>query len=286
MVKTTINNDWKKYIYRQIEIGVNKKTLESILKNQNYSQDIIQSILNSDDSIDKIQDDTIIKNSDYYNYIVNKLNDLELTNIEKSIITFLKSQSFLKEKIINNRIIIIDNWFEEYIANYIYDIFIYSEYKEIKTSNHNKLNFTFENIVQTPLIKKFLFLFNSLFQDTFLFNGSIGMSKYSKGSYIDEHTDHGGYIYDNEKYYRNISAVIYFNKEWKEEYGGSFIDIENDKKILPIFNRVVFFHVPYKHRVEEIIVDKERYAIFLFFSNNKKQYYLNDERFKKTSSLI
>ena len=46
-----------------------------------------------------------------------------------------------------------------------------------------------------------------------------------------------------------------FNKDWKKEYGGSFIDIENKKTILPIFNRAVFFHVPYKHRVEEIIVD-------------------------------
>ena len=96
------------------------------------------------------------------------------------------------------------------------------------------------------------------------------MSKYSKGSYIDEHTDHGGYIYNNEKYYRNLSAVIYFNKEWIEDYGGCFIDIENNKKILPIFNRAVFFQVPYKHRVEEIISDKDRYAIFIFFQLKKK----------------
>ena len=112
------------------------------------------------------------------------------------------------------------------------------------------------------------------------------MSKYSKGSYIDEHTDHGGYIYNNEKYYRNLSAVIYFNKEWIEDYGGCFIDIENNKKILPIFNRAVFFQVPYKHRVEEIISDKDRYAIFIFFSIKEERYHLDIKRFRNTTSLI
>ena len=227
MVKTTINNKWKNYIHKQIERGVNKKKLEDILKKENYSCDIINAILYSD----KIENNLTKTSTNYNDYIVNKIDKLNLTDIEKSIIKFFKSQSFLKEKIINERIVIIDNWFETYIANYIYDIFINANYKEIKTSNRNKLNFVFENIIQTPEIKKMLFLFNILFQDNFLFNGSIGMSKYSKGSYIDEHTDHGGYIYNNEKYYRNISAVIYFNKDWKEEYGGSFIDIENKKNI-------------------------------------------------------
>ena len=285
MVKTTINNEWKNYIHKQIERGVNKKKLEDILKKQNYSCDIINAILYSNE-IENNLAKTNTNYRDYRDYIVNKIDKLELTDIEKSIIKFFKSQSFLKEKIINERIVIIDNWFEEYIANHIYNIFISSDYKQIKTSHRNKLNFIFENIIQTPKINKMLFLFNTLFQDNFLFHGSIGMSKYSKGSYIDEHTDHGGYIYDNEKYYRNISAVIYFNKDWKKEYGGSFIDIENKKTILPIFNRAVFFHVPYKHRVEEIIVDKERYAIFMFFSCKKKRYHLHDSRFRQTSSLI
>lgn len=280
MSKITINNDWKNYINRQIKRGVNKQILEDILKKQDYSRNVINNLLYNS----VISNNTIITN--YNDYIINKINNLNLTSLEKSIINFLQSQIFLKEKIINERIVIIDNWFEESIANYIYDIFINANYKEIKTSNHNNLNFFFENIIQTPEIKKILFLFNTLFKDNYLFNGSIGMSKYSKNSYIDEHTDHGGYIYNNEKYYRNISVIIYFNKEWKYEYGGNFIDIENNKKILPIFNRAVFFHVPYKHSVEKIIVDKERYAIFMFFSSKENRYYLNEERFKHTSSLL
>lgn len=284
MVKNSINDKWKSYIERQLLKGVPKQKLEEILKKENYSSYIINKLLHSNEKKNNLVGKKT--NTNYNDYIVNKIDKLELTNIEKSIIKFLKSQSFLKEKIINERIVIIDNWFEENITNYIYNIFISSDYKQIQTSNQNKLNFIFENIIQTPEIKKLLFLFNTLFQDNFLFNGSIGMSKYSKGSYIDEHTDHGGYIYNNEKYYRNISAVIYFNKDWKEEYGGRFIDVENKKAILPIFNRAVFFHVPYNHRVEEIVVDKERYAIFMFFSCKNKRYQLNDSRFKQTSSLI
>ena len=49
MVKTTINNEWKKYIHRQIKLGVNKKKLEDVLKKQNYSCDIINEILYSNE---------------------------------------------------------------------------------------------------------------------------------------------------------------------------------------------------------------------------------------------
>ena len=130
MVKTTISNEWKNYIHKQIERGVNKKKLEDILKKQNYSYDIINAILYSNE----IENNLSKTNTNYRDYIVNKIDKLELTDIEKSIIKFFKSQSFLKEKIINERIVIIDNWFEEYIANHIYNIFISSDYKQSKTS--------------------------------------------------------------------------------------------------------------------------------------------------------
>ena len=163
MVKTTINNKWKNYIYKQIERGVNKKKLEDILKKENYSCDIINAILYSD----KIENNLTKTSTNYNDYIVDKINKLELTDIEKSMIKFFKSQSFLKEKIINERIVIIDNWFEEYIANYIYDIFINANYKEIKTSNRNKLNFVFENIIRHQKLKKCYFYLTYYFRITF-----------------------------------------------------------------------------------------------------------------------
>ena len=36
MVKTTINDEWKQYIYKQIERGVNKKQLQDILENEKF----------------------------------------------------------------------------------------------------------------------------------------------------------------------------------------------------------------------------------------------------------
>lgn len=112
------------------------------------------------------------------------------------------------------------------------------------------------------------------------------MSKYGKGSFIEQHNDNGGYLYQDEKYYRSISCVIYFTNGWKEIYGGNFVDLENNRKIIPKYNRAIFFKVPFKHKVEEIIVNKERNAIFMFYCKNEKKYNLPDYKFKKTKSLF
>ena len=139
MVKNSINDEWKYYIKRQLLKGVSKQKLEEILKKQNYSSCIINKLLHSNEKEDNLIGNK--KNTNYNDYIINKIDKLELTTIEKSIIKFMKSQSFLKERIINERIIIIDNWMEGYIANYIYNIFINSDYKQIKTSNQNKRSY-------------------------------------------------------------------------------------------------------------------------------------------------
>ena len=45
MVKTTINDAWVKYILNKKEKGVSNKELEHILKKENYSIDIINSLV-------------------------------------------------------------------------------------------------------------------------------------------------------------------------------------------------------------------------------------------------
>ena len=87
MTKTTINNEWKNYIHKQIERGVDKQKLEDILKKQNYSCDIINTILYSNE----IENNLAKTNTNYSDYIVNKIDKLELTDIEKSIIKFFKT---------------------------------------------------------------------------------------------------------------------------------------------------------------------------------------------------
>ena len=61
MVKTTINDDWKNYIVKQIERGVDKKKLENVLKKQNYSNDIINQLLN----FNEIESNLIKINNNY-----------------------------------------------------------------------------------------------------------------------------------------------------------------------------------------------------------------------------
>lgn len=274
-IKKMMNKSWVDYVTRQIGRGVDKKALEDILRKENYSDELINKYVYQK-----------IDNS-YSNYVLQKMNSIKLNSQEQKLYEFLKNQHDLEKQIKEKRILIIDNWLEESVATYIYDLFHKSKFAEGKKNANNTLSFKFSNVVKTPEIEKFFFLFNNLFQHKYLFNGCIGMSKYTKGSFIDEHTDHGGYIHNDKKYYRSISCVLYFNKDWKEEYGGCFIDIENNKKILPKFNRAVFFSVPYKHRVEEIIAEnKDRHAIFMFFTENRILYFLNENRFNKTSSLI
>lgn len=278
MIKETINNKWKNYIFSQLKKGVKKEELEQILIMQNYSSVLINNLLYNN-KITKCYD----------RYFLETIINLKLNETEKSLYKFLKLQNHndkLKNRIEKERIIVLDNWLEDKVCKYIDEIFKNSYYKKMTTNHKNSLNFKFNNIILTQQIKRLLFIFNALFREDYLFNGCIGMSKYNKGSYIDKHTDHGGYIYKDEKYYRTISCVIYFNKEWQEEYGGNFVDLENNKLILPLYNRAIFFSVPFKHEVEEIIVDKDRYAIFMFFCKNEKKYYLEDKKFIKTSSII
>ncbi len=273
-----MNNEWKNYIFLQLKKGVCKNELERILIMENYSQTLIKNLLYNN-KITKC----------YNRYFLEKIINLKLNDTEKLLYRFLKNQNInnkLKNRIEKEKIVVIDNWLEETICDYINLLFDSAYYKITKTSSENKLNFKFKSAIFNQQIKRFLFIFNALFNEDYLFNGCIGMSKYEKGSFIETHNDNSGYLYQDEKYYRSISCVIYFTKEWKEIYGGNFVDLENNKRIIPKYNRAIFFKVPFKHKVEEIIVDKERHAIFMFFCKNERRYNLSDNKFKKTDSII
>lgn len=277
-MKNKISDTWKNYIHKQVAMGVPKEHLKVMMKEQDYSNDIIEVILNPKPEQEYV----------YEKYVLDKINTLTLSRIEKKIVDFMKTQDYLLDKIKREKLVVIENWLEESIADHIYTLFQNNpfEHNPTTTSNRNKLDFHFYNIIQTPEIKRLLFFFNLLFKGNYVFHGGIGMSKYSKGSYIEEHTDHGGYLYKGEKYYRNISCVIYFNKHWNVEYGGRFIDIEGNTQIMPSFNKAVFFQIPHKHAVEKILTDNHRYAIFMFCSSKEKIYELPDYRFLPTSSLL
>lgn len=87
MVKTTINNEWKNYIHNQIERGVNKKKLESVLKKQNYSCDIINAILYSNE----IDNNLVKTNTNSIDNVVNKI----CYNKEPMVVTY---ENFLSDE--------------------------------------------------------------------------------------------------------------------------------------------------------------------------------------------
>ncbi|HAI76528.1 MAG TPA: proline hydroxylase [Microscillaceae bacterium] len=71
-----------------------------------------------------------------------------------------------------------------------------------------------------------------------------GLHQGSDGSFLDIHIDFN--IHNEKNVHRRLNMLIYFNKDWKAEYGG---DLEMwdaqmtrcEKKVAPLFNRCVIF---------------------------------------------
>ncbi len=71
-----------------------------------------------------------------------------------------------------------------------------------------------------------------------------GLHQIKKGGYLKIHADFNHYKRLNLD--RRINLLLYFNKDWKEEYGGHLQLWDRDmtqcqKKVLPILNRCVIF---------------------------------------------
>jgi len=82
-----------------------------------------------------------------------------------------------------------------------------------------------------------------IFIDKSLYGGGLHLG--DKGSYLDMHADFN-YHPKETNWYRNINLLLYLNKDWKKEYGGSLKlhDSRNGDKleIEPILNRLVIMH--------------------------------------------
>merc|ERR1712166_798203 len=107
-------------------------------------------------------------------------------------------------------------------------------------------------------------------------------AKYLKGDHITPHDDDVVESYSREdirqvmtevggrppKTYsaapwdRKIALILYFNKEWKGSWGGQLVDMQADKKILPLYNSLVLFQVPRMHCVMPVVGAHSRLSIF------------------------
>lgn len=84
--------------------------------------------------------------------------------------------------------------------------------------------------------------FSDLIADPTLMGGGLNLAE--GGGYLRVHAD---FNFNNDlSAYRTINVLLYFNKHWQEEFGGTLELWERDlsrcaKKVIPYFNRAVIF---------------------------------------------
>ncbi len=156
----------------------------------------------------------------------------------------------------------IDNFLNEDFANEVYEAFpTYQEAKTLgqgfKAVNENKKIQISDDSKFEPAIKKLSTLLQSkefvdmwsgltgvpsLLSDPQLIGG--GIHETNSGGHLDVHVDFN--FVEEKQLHRRLNILIYFNKDWKEEYGG-YLDIwDKDVKhrygyFKPKFNRACGF---------------------------------------------
>jgi Rps23 Pro-64 3,4-dihydroxylase Tpa1-like proline 4-hydroxylase len=156
----------------------------------------------------------------------------------------------------------IDNFLREDFANEVFGAFPAFEEaqkmgREFKKVNEKKKIQITNSALFPPAIKKLNDLFASQeFIDTFaeLFkipnliadpdlNGG-GIHETNSGGHLDVHVDFN--FLKDKQWHRRMNLLLYFNKDWKEEYGGYFDIWDKDVKkchgaFAPSFNRLCGF---------------------------------------------
>mmetsp|Transcript_59019 Transcript_59019/g.128125 ORF Transcript_59019/g.128125 Transcript_59019/m.128125 type:complete len:325 (-) Transcript_59019:39-1013(-) len=77
--------------------------------------------------------------------------------------------------------------------------------------------------------------------------------------------------------HRKIAVICYLTKDWREEYGGNFVDLHREATaqgspdlVVPSFNTCVAFLVPRCHEVQRLAEGcPPRYSMFGWFSDDK-----------------
>jgi Rps23 Pro-64 3,4-dihydroxylase Tpa1-like proline 4-hydroxylase len=117
---------------------------------------------------------------------------------------------------------------------------------------------------------------DNLIPDPYFFGG--GIHQLNRGGKLAIHADFSKHV--KWPLDRRINAILYLNKDWKEEYNGNLELWDNDvtkcvKKVLPIFNRLLVFTVTdfNMHGVPEVIncpEDMSRKSLaFFYFTNGR-----------------
>jgi hypothetical protein len=131
----------------------------------------------------------------------------------------------------------------------------------------------------------------NLIKDDILAGGGLHQSP--RSGFLDLHVDANKHPF-NKKLHRRLNLIIYLNKNWRKEYGGSLELWDDDnlrpgkiiRKVLPKFNRAVIFATTRKswHGVEEVNCPAEqaRKSIALYYYTASRP---NEERYVDSSVI-
>lgn len=156
----------------------------------------------------------------------------------------------------------LDNFLEEIFANEVHDSFpsyseaeqigksfsAVNEKKKIQITDSNKFPPAIYKLHELLASKDFVDMvsdlmgINNLIADPTMLGG--GIHETNSGGHLDVHVD---FNYNEElDLHRRVNLLIYFNKDWHEEYGG-YLDLwDKDVKsclgsYAPVFNRIAGF---------------------------------------------
>eukprot|EP01127_Copromyxa_protea_P009186 TRINITY_DN214_c0_g1_i10.p1 TRINITY_DN214_c0_g1~~TRINITY_DN214_c0_g1_i10.p1 ORF type:complete len:644 (-),score=207.53 TRINITY_DN214_c0_g1_i10:45-1976(-) len=98
---------------------------------------------------------------------------------------------------------------------------------------------------------------------------TISAARYTKGHFIEKHDDRALKTINEQVYERDIAVVYYLSRDFNEEDGGAFVDLnagdDQPKPFIPKFNSLVAFNIPREHAVAPVLSDKSRYSLFGWF---------------------
>lgn len=76
---------------------------------------------------------------------------------------------------------------------------------------------------------------------------------------------------------RDVTLVYYLTKDWTQEMGGAFVDLQTGTHYVPEFNSAVLFKVPRRHMVQKVAGQRPRFSIFGWFLVPGRLYSLQDD---------
>ncbi|KXZ57006.1 hypothetical protein GPECTOR_1g909 [Gonium pectorale] len=135
---------------------------------------------------------------------------------------------------------------------------------------HNNIDHSFSSVKQARGLDAVTRLF-SLVRPGAL--NSFSAARYCRSDHIAPHDDRAytQVRLDNGRVIttsRTLAVIYYLTKDWREEYGGVLLDLEDPAsppgqptRYVPVWNSVVAFRVPRYHAVTPMAVDRPRYSV-------------------------